>query len=222
MSADFSNAEKIINYTFKDKELLKKCFTHSSYANENDIESNERLEFLGDKVLDLVIAEDLYKKYKKNSAGDLTAEKQKIVSRKPLEEAVKKLGLENYLILSKGESVANLSIKSYSDIFEALTAGIYLDGGLDNARKFILDNITKISFETENISDFQEIVQKKKLGLIEYKLIGKNGLDHNPEFIMELTLDGKRIATGKGNSKQSAKAMAAKTALQILQKELKE
>jgi len=213
----FSDAEKIIKYTFKDKQLLIKCFTHSSYANENMIDSNERLEFLGDKVLDLIISEDLFFNNKDKPVGFLTAEKQKIVSRNPLAEAVKKLGLQNFLLLSKGESIENLSIKTYSDIFEALVAGIYIDGGLEKAKNFILSCITKVSFESESISDVQEFIQKYKLGSIEYNLVEKTGMDHNPEFVMELLLDGRQIATGKGNSKQLAKAMAAKKALKILQ-----
>jgi ribonuclease-3 len=216
-SKEFSVAEKIIDYTFKDKKLLKKCFTHSSYANENMTDSNERLEFLGDKVLDLIIAEDLFKKNKDKTAGFLTAEKQKIVSKKPLAETVEKLGLQNFLLLSKGEKIENLSIKSYSDIFEALVAGIYIDGGLEKAKKFILSNITKTSFEAKSISDIQELIQKHKMGAIEYNLIEKRGMDHNPEFVMELLIGGKHISTGYGNSKQAAKAMAAKTALHILQ-----
>jgi ribonuclease-3 len=210
---NLSEAEKIIGYTFKDKELLKKCFTHSSFANENGIESNERLEFLGDKVLDLAIAEDLFNKNKNNTAGFLTAEKQEIVSKKPLAQTVKKLGLQKFLSLSKGESIEELSIKSYSDIFEALIAGIYIDGGFEKAKKFILDNITKTSFEASSISDFQEFVQKYKLGEFVYRDKEKIGKDHNPEFIVELVLDGKIIAQGRGRNKQSAKAAAAKIGL---------
>lgn len=216
MIDNFSHAEKIINYTFKNKKLLKICFTHSSYAYENNCESNERLEFLGDKVLDLVIAEDLFTKYKDKSSGFLTAEKQKIVSKKPLCEAVIKLNLERFLLLSKGEKNQQLSQKTYSDIFEALVAGIYLDGGYKEAKKFILNNITKTNFESSSISNFQELVQKQKLGEIKYNLIEKNGSDHQPEFKMELTVNGEKISSGTGHSKQEAKAMAAKNALEII------
>ena len=153
---DIASCEEKIGYTFKDKMLLRKCFTHASYANEHKESDNELLEFFGDAVIQLVVTEYLYKN-KGGDEGRLTQKRAEIVSKQPLLKAVKKLGIEEFVLLGRGqEKSAKLDEKLFSSISEALVAGIYLDGGMACARSFILSTL---------ISDFekQEIKKDKKV-----------------------------------------------------------
>lgn len=222
--------EKVIGYSFKDKMLLRQCFTHASYANEHGEKDNELLEFFGDAIIQFVVTEYLYK----NSSGDegkLTQKRATIVSKEPLLKAVLKLGLNQYVLLGRGlEKSVNLDDKLFSSIYEALVAGIYLDGGLAPAKKFIKDTLIKEFQRKESLknknkpksdgkSALQEFVQKNKLGTVGYETLSKIGPDHLPEFRVAALLNGTRIAEGKGQSKKMAEAAAAVQALKRIKKQ---
>jgi ribonuclease-3 len=215
--------EKKIKYVFKDKMLLRKCFTHSSYANENGGENNELLEFFGDAIIQFVVTEFLYS-YAKGDEGRLTVKRSRMVSKEPLLKSAKELGLFEHLLLGKGQAKNhNYNEKLYSSVYEALVAGIYLDGGITAVKRFIKrtiiedyveDNLGKIQeIKADSKSEAQEYVQKKKLGSITYELLGKKGPDHSPEFRVAALLNGKKLSEGKGGSKKAAEAKAAEVAL---------
>lgn len=226
MIFDIDGIESRIGYTFKDKMLLRKCFTHSSYAHEHGEEDNELLEFFGDAVIEFIVTEYLFK----NSAGDegkLTAKRAGVVSREPLLNAVNELGLGSFVLLGKGQGkTAHADEKLFSSVYEALVAGIYLDGGIVAAKKFVKNTIIK-DFDVKERSArkgrtcadknaFQEYVQKKKLGSVGYETLSKTGPDHLPEFRVVATLNNAPLAEGKGSTKKLAEADAAATALKKL------
>ncbi len=229
---DIGECEKRIGYTFKDKMLLRKCFTHASYSYENGGENNELLEFFGDAIIQFVVTEHLYKNAR-GDEGDLTVKRAKIVSKEPLQKFVHKLGLGEFVLLGNGQAKnKNKDDKLYSSIYEALVAGIYIDGGLASVKKFIANTIIK-DFEdnkknqengtkvvgTNAKSIFQEHVQKYKLGSIKYELLWKKGPEHKPEFRVVATLNGTRIAEGSASSKKQAEAVAADKALKKLKEQ---
>lgn len=216
-----TEVEKIIGYSFKDKELLRQCFTHASYHNDNKKKKdNERLEFLGDSVLGFVVADYLYKN-KHNDEGAMTEYKQSIVSKKPLALAIDKLSLHTYLLKNETLKVTD-SLKE--NLFEAIVAGIYLDGGLEEAKKFIMKNLvlTVKDINSVSSSDFKsqinEFSAKQKLGTVKYKLKCKKGSDHDPVFEVEAILNDKVLATGSGKSKKLAEQKSAESALKKLKK----
>ena len=228
MIFDISCEEKI-GYTFKDKMLLRQCFTHSSYGHEQGADDNETLEFFGDAILEFVVTEYLYK----NQFGDegaLTKIRADIVSKEPLLDAVYRLGIDQYLLLGVGqERNRHKEDKMYSSLYEALVAGIYLDGGLVQAKKFITNTLikdyvkkqekskrAKIAKEKDAKSLLQEFVQESKIGSISYQSLSKKGPDHMPEFREAVLLNGKRIAEGTGQSKKSAQKDGASKALSRL------
>lgn len=230
---DISECEKRIGYTFKDKLLLRQCFTHASYSYENGGKDNEVLEFFGDAIIQFVVTEYLYKNAC-GDEGDLTTKRANIVSKEPLQKVVHNLGLGDFVLLGKGQAKnKKKDDKLYSSIYEAVVAGIYLDGGLMSAKKFITNTIIKdfqenkkkqIKKGTPQISnsvknDFQEYVQKYKLGSIKYELLWKKGPEHKPEFRVVATLNGTRIAEGSASSKKMAESIAADGALKILKKQ---
>lgn len=229
MIFDVSEIESVIGYTFKDKSLLRKCFTHASYAHEHGEESNEVLEFFGDAIIEFIVTEYLYK----TSAGDegkLTVKRANMVSREPLLKSVNDLGLAEYLLLGKGHNnTAHSDEKMYSSVYEALVAGIYIDGGMTAAKKFVKNTIIKDFDVRERISkrelncasknEFQEYVQKNHLGSVSYETLAKIGPDHKPEFRVAALLNGAVIAEGKGTTKRLAEAAAAKTAVNRLLKD---
>ena len=230
---DIDGIESRIGYTFKDKMLLRKCFTHASYGYEHGEENNEILEFFGDAIIEFVVTEYLYK----NASGDegkLTAKRALVVSREPLLNAVVALGLHQFVLLGRGlENNKNLDVKLYSSIYEALVAGIYLDGGLPPVKKFIKNTIIA---DFEKLRDkekrrqpkkdagakvaYQEYVQKRRLGSVGYETLGKLGPDHKPSFRVAALLNGSRVAEGVGASKKLAEAEAAEKALaRLMEKE---
>ena len=222
---DIERIESIIGYKFKNKHLLKTCFTHSSYANEHGQTDNERLEFFGDSIMEFIVTEYLYKKGMGNE-GVMTRIRAELVSKEPLHKVVFNLGLNEYVLLGNGQGrSANKEEKLYSSVYEALVAGIYLDGGIVPVRKFIKDTLisyyltdkkdlpkakTKFLYKVE----LQEYVQKRKLGILAYQSLSKKGPDHNPEFVEAVTLNGQVLGEGVGKSKQSAQNNAAKVALE--------
>ncbi len=221
---DISSCEEKIGYSFKDKMLLRQCFTHASYANEHGQKDNELLEFFGDSIIEYVVTEYLFK----NASGDegkLTKKRAELVSKQPLLDAVKRLGLGEYVLLGRGQGKAKTQDeKLFSSIYEAVVAGIYLDGGMTPVKKFIKNtlineyerknsSVDKTDVKTDAKNKFQEYVQKYKLGSITYQTLGKIGPDHSPEFKVAALLNGTRIAEGKGGSKKQAEALAAFEAL---------
>ena len=209
--------EQIIGYSFKDKSLLEQALSHSSYANEkkNAGGSNERLEFLGDSVLSIVVSDYLYKHFTQVAEG---------VCEKSLHVFAQQIHLGDFLRLGKGEENTGGRERPsiLADAFEAVIAAIYLDGGMEPASKHIL------RFMPEDIehgkkpvySDYktvlQEIVQKNPEEKVEYVLIGEEGPDHNKRFVVEVRLNSQVIGKGKGRSKKEAEQLAAKEALALM------
>lgn len=229
MIFDIDECERRIGYKFKDKMLLRKCFTHTSYANEHKAEDNERLEFFGDSIIEFVVTEYLYK----NSFGDegvMTKERASIVSKDPLLKIVELLKLDEFILFGVGqEHSVNKTEKLFSSLYEALVAGIYIDGGIVQAKKFITNTLIKAykkgiiggdkkkeKVGGEAKSSLQEYVQARKLGTIAYEDLYKKGPDNRPEFRVAVTLNGSRLAEGVGSSKKQAQAKAAKKALESL------
>ena len=216
-----ADVQEKIGYEFKDAELLRRCFTHPSYTNQHDDEKNyERIEFLGDSVLGFVVADFVFRNAKKDEGG-MTEDKQNIVSSKPLSQATKRLGVEKYML--KHEKV-KITDSMCENLFEALIGGIYLDGGLEEAKKFIEKNLIKPFYKKgsvsvkDNKSKLNEFVSKNHLGNVEYVLVSKKGKDNLPTFQVKAVLDSKEISRGTGSSKKNAEQMAAKNALAILEK----
>lgn len=222
--------EEKLGYTFKDKTLLRTCFTHSSYSHEHGGKNNERLEFFGDSILGFVVTEYLFGKFTDEGEGRLTLYKQQIVSRKPLAEAIVRLGLNDYILFGVGEKKNSPEHHEAAceNLYEALVAGIYLDGGEEEARKFIKrtllayfrplkqaaeGNSKVVPPKTGNFKGLlQEYVQKNKLGEIVYKEIGKSGPPHDPVFSVSVSIGGNKIGSGNGKKKSEAEQSAAKFA----------
>ena len=225
--------EERIGYSFKDKTLLRTCFTHSSYSHEHSGKNNERLEFFGDSILGFVVTEYLFTKYPNESEGTLTVYKQLIVSRKPLAQAITKLGLNDYILYGEGEkkNTPEHHEATCENLYEALVAGIYLDGGEEEARGFIkrtllsgfrpdkragADENPQVvqGGKSENYKGkLQEYVQKNKLGDTLYKEIGKTGPAHDPIFTVAVFVGGKRLWSSNGKKKSEAEQSAAAIAL---------
>ncbi len=223
--SNVKNLEKKLNYNFKNKELLEKALTHSSYVNENKMKQydcNERLEFLGDAVLGLVIGEYFYKSFPKDNEGSLTKMRAESVNEKVLFFISKTLGLGDYIRFGKGEKKNGGSKResTSADALEALIGSIYLDADFDTAKKIVLnlfDNFLKedayklfnIDFKTK----FQEEVQKsgKKS---EYILVKEEGPDNDKIFFTELYLDDVLVGKGKGRTKKESQQEAAKDAFE--------
>lgn len=217
--------EKKIGYTFVNRDLLKESLSHSSYINEGKKGSNnERLEFLGDSILSLVISEKLFKDYRDLPEGDLSKIRAGLVCEKSLYKFAKRLDLGKYMFLGKGEErTGGRSRPSIlADMFEALISAIYLDGGMKGAKKFILsfipDEIDVTSFNS--LSDYktalQEIIQQNKEEKIEYVLVSESGPDHDKLFEVEILLNSNVIGNGKGKSKKQAEQDAAKEAMRLM------
>lgn len=224
---DFSVFEQSINFEFKNKELLKQAFIHRSYLNENrgiKLEHNERLEFLGDAVLELVITDYLYNKYPTKPEGDLTAYRSSLVNSNTLSEAAEKIGINSFLLLSKGEAKDTGRARQYilANTFEAVVGAIYLDQGYDKAAEFInkqlfhlIDDIVKNQKFIDAKSRFQEVAQERVGVTPMYKLMKESGPDHNKIFTVAVFLKDEQVVTGEGKSKQEAEQAAAVKALEI-------
>ena len=223
---DFSILETNIGTTFKNKDLLKQAFIHRSYLNENrtvKLEHNERLEFLGDAVLELVITDYLYKKYPEKNEGDLTAYRSSLVNSNTLSDAAEKIGLNAFLLLSKGEAKDTGRARQFilANTFEALVGAIYLDQGYDAANSFIasqlfdlIEDIVEKNKYIDSKSKFQEQAQEKVGITPSYKLIKETGPDHNKIFTVGVYLREDLVVTGDGKSKQEAEQDAAEKALE--------
>lgn len=215
MNNDLSALQERLGYMFRSRDLLKTALTHSSYANEHSVDSNERLEFLGDSVLNFIVTRKIFSQREMNE-GELTCLRAKIVSRQPLSSAVKKLGVLEFLRLGEGaKKEHDLSEKFKSDLFEALVGAIYLDSGsLECCEKFVFRNIDITAADAkDHKSELQILVQDKKLGEIKYvTALGEDGRS----FVSEVSVGGKCIGSGSGRRKQSAEKEAAAKAVEFL------
>jgi ribonuclease-3 len=218
--------EDKLQYQFKNKRYLKTALTHSSYANECHLPcgSYERLEFLGDSILGLVVADYLYRHYPKLPEGDLTKKRAALVCEKACCGFSRQLGIGDYMLLSRGEQRSGGKTRSsiLADMFESITAAIYLDGGMEKARKFVLRFVVPLLKEPKpkTFKDYktalQEIVQKNPEDRLEYVLTGESGPDHYKHFTVEVCLDGNVVGKGGGRSKKEAEQQAAREALGLM------
>ena len=214
--------ESIIGYTFKNPELLETALTHTSYANESraPVKHNERLEFLGDSVLQIVSADYLFHAYADRPEGDLTRIRASLVSEGALFQFAQEIHLGEYLRLGRGEERCGGRTRPsvVSDAFEAVIAALYLDGGMDVARNFILPFITEgKTAEDDYKTRLQEVVQQDPSAVLKYEVTGETGPDHNKQFTVCVWRNGELLAEGRGRSKKAAEQHAAKVALEKLQ-----
>ena len=216
---------KVLGYTFKNPALLETALTHSSYANEGNrkLNSNERLEFLGDSVLGFVTAGYLFQ-HETGKEGELTRLRASLVCEKALSSYAKKINLGEHLLLGKGEQRGGGAQRAslLADAFEAVIAALYLDGGLQQAEAFILpfikeelSNQRKPHFRDYK-TQLQEIIQQNPEEQLEYELKGESGPDHNKQFLVEVHLNSNVIGSGKGKSKKEAEQQAAREALKLM------
>lgn len=224
---DFSLFEKKTDIVFTDKKLLEQAFIHRSYINENTgskLSHNERLEFLGDAVLELVVTDYLYKKYPTHDEGELTAYRSALVNANIIGEVALGLEMNEYLLLSKGESKDIGKARSYilANTYEAFVGAVYLDQGYDIASKFIaetlfikLDNIVSKKLWRDSKSLVQEKAQEYVNITPSYKVLHESGPDHDKHFTVGIFFGSDRIAEGKGHSKQEAEQAAAHQALEV-------
>ncbi len=224
---EIPNIEKKIRVVFKNKNLLTQAFCHRSYVNENPdfkLGNNERLEFLGDAVLELSVTECLYRNYPDSPEGDLTSWRASLVNTKMLSETIKEMGINDFILLSKGEAkdLGKLRSSILANVFEALIGAIYLDSGYDKCYKFVEENlIRKLPqiIESGSYKDvksrFQEESQRHKSTTPNYKIIKEWGPDHKKKFKIGAFLNETLVATGEGLSRQEAEENAAKKALKI-------
>lgn len=223
---DLKNFEKKIGVTFKSKALLQQAFVHRSYINENKdsgLAHNERLEFLGDAVLELVTTEFLYGKYPDKAEGDLTSYRSALVNTITISHIASELGMNDYLLLSKGETKDLGRARQYilANTFEAFIGAVYLDQGYESSKKFISDNLFPIVDKVVNDNlwrDAKSLLQERAQELLNvtpsYKTISEVGPDHNKVFTIGLYFGDELISEGRGHSKQEAEQESAKKALE--------
>lgn len=220
-----SEFEEIIGYKFKDKNLIFTALSHSSFANENKKQrkSNERLEFLGDSVLSIIVSDFIFEHYTFLPEGELTKIRASLVCEKALFKFAKEIRLGEFIMLGRGEENTGGRTRPsiLADAFEAVIAAIYLDGGMEAAQKYVLRFIPK-NFDPRHyhITDYktilQEIIQRNPEEMVEYVLKDEKGPDHDKEFTVQVMLNSNVIGEGKGKSKKNAEQMAAKQALDLM------
>jgi len=225
---DLSKLEKSISYEFKNKDLLKEALTHRSYLNENTrwkLPHNERLEFLGDAVLELAITESLFEKFPKEPEGKLTTLRAALVNYQMLAKLSKQIELEKFLLMSKGEAKDTGRAREVilANAMEALIGSVYLDSGYEEAQKFVttailpeIDEVLQKGLYRDPKSLLQERSQAESKVTPVYKLISEKGPDHKKIFTVGVYLDNEEIAVGEGLSKQDAEVEAARKALEKL------
>lgn len=224
---NFSNFEKKTKIVFKDKNLLKQAFIHRSYINENPaggLSHNERLEFLGDAVLELIVTDFLYKKYPLHTEGELTALRSALVNAVIISEIASKFGMNDFLLLSRGETKDVGKARQYilANTYEAYVGAVYLDQGYEVAEKFIQKSLLPEIDEIVNKKlwrDAKSLVQEKAQEVVgftpSYKVLSEAGPDHDKHFTVGIMFGPELIAEGKGKSKQEAEQKAAEAALKI-------
>ena len=215
-----------IHYTFRDESILNNALTHSSYANEakRGLSSNERLEFLGDAVLSIVVSDHIYRYFDHLPEGELTKIRSALVCEKSLCGFARQLGLGEYLLLSRGEQHTGGRERPsiLADAFEALIAAIYIDGGMEQARTFVLSFVLP-ELEHKKQAPFkdyktalQEVIQQNPEEQLEYVLVGESGPDHDKRFVVEVHINSNVVGTGQGKSKKDAEQAAAREALALM------
>ena len=218
--------EAAIGYRFKNITLLQNALTHSSYANEywhNSLMSNERLEFLGDSILGMVVADHLYRNFANRPEGELTRMRADMVCEKALAQVANQIGLGEHLLLGKGEEQGGGRGRDsiLADAVESIIAACYLDGGMEAAKAFIsrfvlvnvpVSRLTNADYKTA----LQELVQQKRNQVLTYTMVGESGPDHDKRFEVELTLNGQVVGHGIGSSKKRAEQDAARNAMEAL------
>lgn len=217
--------EEEIGYTFINKELIQKALTHTSYAYEHGVESNEKLEFLGDSILEFISSKFLYNNYKNLNEGEMTKVRASVVCESSLYKIATKHNFSDFLYVGKSEKVnkGNHRPAILADSVEAVIAAIYLDSGLKQAEKFIIQNLKeeiKIASKNVGLKDYKTVLQEKlqEHGSvhIEYTIINESGPDHNKSFTAEVKCNGTVLATGEGKAKKLAEMEAAKKALESI------
>lgn len=215
--------ENSIQYKFNNIKLLEQALTHKSYAYQNNVKSNETLEFLGDSILQFITSKYLYIHYAEKNEGELSKIRASVVCESSLYEIAKIHNISEYIRVSHSERQNHGNEKKalLADCIEAIIAALYFDGGIEVAEKFILDNLTEAMInasshvgEKDYKTVFQEKVQGKGSSNIQYRIVNEFGPDHKKTFVAEVIVDGKIIATGEGTSKKNAEMEAAKKALE--------
>ena len=225
MFNNFEIFEKNIGYVFKNKDLLKTALTHTSYAYENKVKSYERLEYLGDSILEFISSKYLYENYQNLSEGEMTKVRAYAVCEDSLYKIALKHNFSDFLYLGKSEkSTTNNKKAILADTVEAIIAAMYLDSNdMNRVQEFILENIKdEVEFASHNVGvkDYKTVLQEKlqKHGevQIKYTIINEQGPDHNKTFTAQVECDGKKLAIGSGRSKKQAEMEAARKAIEIL------
>jgi ribonuclease-3 len=224
-----NEVEKKLGVTFKDKTLIKRALVHRSYLNENrdeHLQNNERLEFLGDAVLELLISSELFKRYPDKAEGELTSIRSALVRTESLAEESRNLGVGEYLLMSKGEDDSGGKDKDYllANTFEAILGAMYLDMGLEECRRFVqrtllerLDNIVSNELFIDPKTKVQELIQTKYKVTPTYSILKEEGPDHDKYFTVVLKVKRKNLTEGYGASKQKAEEDAAQKAIDLLE-----
>ncbi len=225
---ELAELEKKLKVSFLNKRLLDQSLTHSSFAHEAKIPDNERIEFLGDAVIKLVISEYIFNQFPTRPEGDLTKIRATVISDDTLAQVANKVHLGDFLQLSANEKKTggHQRRSNVANAFESLVGAIYLDAGLGKARDFLIeflrgeiDRVSKEGFIQDYKSALQEYVQKKKWLLPQYKVINEIGPKHQKLFVMEVKIKGQTMGEGRGLNKKEAEQMAAEEALKALQNE---
>ena len=222
---ELEKLEKSIGYTFKNKNLLKNALTHRSYAFENHLPSNEKLEFLGDSILEFISSKYLYNTFPKLKEGEMTKVRATIVCENSLYEVAKLHNFSDFLYLGKSETSSHDYARPaiMADSVEAVIAAIYFDGGLEEAEKFIITNLkdaAEIASKNVGQKDYKTVLQEElqKHGdvKIQYNILKESGPDHDKHFVAEVRCEGKFLAEGEGKTKKAAEMEAARKALEQL------
>ncbi len=214
--------ENNINYKFKNKELLKNALTHTSYAFERNTASNEKLEFLGDSILEFISSKYLYKNFPNLSEGELTKVRATIVCEESLYKIAKKHNFDKFIFLGRSETAVHKEVRKaiMADSVEAVIAAIYFDSNLEEAERFIVENLKEealIASKNVGQKDYKTVLQEKLQANgevhIKYEIIKEEGPDHNKKFTAKVSCNGKALATGEGKTKKAAEMDAARKAM---------
>jgi ribonuclease-3 len=224
---DFIQLEDIIGYRFQDTALLRQALTHSSFTNEHKInkpQTYERLEFLGDAVLEMITSDTLFHQYEEMSEGDLTRMRASLVCEMALASKAREMGLDQFVLLGKGEEATGGRNRDsiIADVAESLIGAIFIDGGIDEAenfvRRFVLTDIEKNRLFFDSKTKLQEVVQREYRKVVKYRILGMSGPEHDKVFHVEVTIGDKQIGKGSGHTKKAAEQKAAYAALLRLKK----